>query len=871
MSRKSPKEIEIDWQKLEQLLWPGEKAGRSRKQFVLPGRKHWVISDWVDLKAEAIVVDGDLGSIGIVIDPNRLEPIDEDAEEDVAARIRVLVDDMLRIAQALENRVTDSDKIEVLCVELIVLDPGDAQSPVIEALQKTIEDTMTTYSIGVNLWKRVDGDWLNEFAVRRAFPWALTHVRRWYDELSGSCSKLPEAKPVRMDELILDNFRLPGERVFEFSKERTLHVIHGFNGSGKSSLSEALEFLITGTVARVKRKLDHKAVLLNRGARSGAVVLKSAGKEVAEAKIHSRSAPRFKTAPQANAFRFNQVLSDDLSHGKPEVCARIFLEAFFPEAREQLLEEAKRRKEVETAAKQAGVDPDDPELDKKLRFLRAKVVKLDDLAGILPVETRPLIHLYPEICANWEEGIERSVLKEELDRLDEALDDLDANYPSYFELLEDEDGGNPLKKFERWRVGRTKETKPSTPVDYPGLVNRFLEAEALKRLYQRWREIVGVVKKAEENGWKPEDAEAKKLVEHVCEGVELADIENWEKAVIERYEKLEKEVMDNDPNAPNRSGGRKGKALSLTAAEEQSLNDFGALLRPDLDFGAGLGTKIREAIRTNKPQEIRAKDSGQISIIVGKSGWTKDLENRRKQLLYDLGSISPARLGRPRKKLADRLEPLRELLRFHEAHEEAEKEMADFFLQLIGRNTLMHALNEVMALCMPSRFAYRDLVAEYDEEKDRFRLLTNDEKGKQDEIEAALHFNTAELNLLSLALFLLCAPSRRDNPIRTIVLDDPFQNMDEMTVCTLARGLRRILRLWADHPTLEKWRILILLHSETDAARLEQEIACASYRLPWLASMEERVEFDPIEDESKFKGSVRVQSIDGLIEIATKS
>ncbi len=97
-----------------------------------------------------------------------------------------------------------------------------------------------------------------------------------------------------------------------------------------------------------------------------------------------------------------------------------------------------------------------------------------------------------------------------------------------------------------------------------------------------------------------------------------------------------------------------------------------------------------------------------------------------------------------------------------------------------------------------------------------------------------VRFNTAELNLFTLALFLLCAPNR-PNPLGLLVLDDPLQNMDELTVTTLARGFARLLR-FAD--LARGMAIPDPLHGEDDLERLRQEIPSAVYRLHWQSPLE---------------------------------
>lgn len=61
------------------------------------------------------------------------------------------------------------------------------------------------------------------------------------------------------------------------------------------------------------------------------------------------------------------------------------------------------------------------------------------------------------------------------------------------------------------------------------------------------------------------------------------------------------------------------------------------------------------------------------------------------------------------------------------------------------------------------------------------------------------------------------------------MLDDPLQNMDEMTVSSLARGLGRLVRIYP-----AGWRIVALFHAEEDLHRVRAEVPCAVYRRPWV-------------------------------------
>lgn len=146
-----------------------------------------------------------------------------------------------------------------------------------------------------------------------------------------------------------------------------------------------------------------------------------------------------------------------------------------------------------------------------------------------------------------------------------------------------------------------------------------------------------------------------------------------------------------------------------------------------------------------------------------------------------------------------------------------------------GAMGLVDALNELMALFTPARWAYEDVQLRY-EEGDAPRLqFETGSAGSKTRSRADLRLNTAQLNAFVLALFLLCAP-RVSNPLGLLVLDDPLQNMDELTVTTLARGLAKLLRVLP-----RRWTLLMLFHGEGDLARFHDEVECGVYLLPWLS------------------------------------
>ncbi|PRQ06189.1 ATP-binding protein [Enhygromyxa salina] len=180
--------------------------------------------------------------------------------------------------------------------------------------------------------------------------------------------------------------------------------------------------------------------------------------------------------------------------------------------------------------------------------------------------------------------------------------------------------------------------------------------------------------------------------------------------------------------------------------------------------------------------------------------------------------------------------------------------------------SLVDALNELLALFTPARWAYEDVILRYAETGDvsRLRLETGELRGGDDpeaRARADLRLNTAQLNAFTLALFLLCAP-RVDNPIGLLVLDDPLQNMDELTVTTLARGLAKLLRVLP-----RRWSLMMLFHGEGDLARFHDEVECGVYFLPWLSptARGQQIEIGCEDEDSRL--GLTSQRLEGLVTL----
>lgn len=180
--------------------------------------------------------------------------------------------------------------------------------------------------------------------------------------------------------------------------------------------------------------------------------------------------------------------------------------------------------------------------------------------------------------------------------------------------------------------------------------------------------------------------------------------------------------------------------------------------------------------------------------------------------------------------------------------------------------SLVDALNELLALFTPARWAYEDLALRYAQtgEVSALRLETGELRGGDDpeaRARADLRLNTAQLNAFTLALFLLCAP-RVNNPIGLLVLDDPLQNMDELTVTTLARGLAKLLRVLPRH-----WSLMMLFHGEGDLARFHDEVECGVYFLPWLSPTVRGQQLDIVCEDEDSRLGLSNQRIEGLVSL----
>jgi hypothetical protein len=176
-------------------------------------------------------------------------------------------------------------------------------------------------------------------------------------------------------------------------------------------------------------------------------------------------------------------------------------------------------------------------------------------------------------------------------------------------------------------------------------------------------------------------------------------------------------------------------------------------------------------------------------------------------------------IGAPRRPTyigpVQRRENLRAALQASSQVKDAAERVKSIFLTELQNDRFNAALNELMALFTPARWAYDDVAVTRGVAagKDTLELKIS---GSPD-TTADLLLNTAELNVFTLAMYLL-AEVRTANPLGILLFDDPLQNMDELTVTTVARGLAKVVNVFP-----QAWQLVFLFHGADDLERFRQE------------------------------------------------
>lgn len=598
----------------------------------------------------------------------------------------------------------------------------------------------------------------------------------------------------------------------------------------------------------------------------------------------------------AASFRLDQTVMDRLAHQDDAQRALLFLRAFFPEEQKVFRDAAATRQRAEEALAALPEDLRQPldvdpatagdartglsELGKLLADdyswagagPREKVSK-QAVDACLPVD-RQALHvlqaLEPEIeprLTAVNQARDREGLEMALTELDHSLETLLERLPVTLEALKAAIDG--LEHLDGWQATGTAVAGSA----YPELLDDWLEAVALADLADRHRGLVVTQRRAWELGWRPPSgSEAGFLPRRTPGPTAVEDAERYRNQWRQRRDELfhQMQTAREALRAGTGLAPSEGAAVrrpSLTASQVAGLNQAGPWLGVQSEDGAAqLGKCCRDAVEQGHHMTVGG-------VTVGTAGWEQPLLERAGELLAACNALLA--IGRPPTWSSGhgRLSALTTAVECFVKLAEQDDLVATTFLRKITEpegskireSGLDHALNEVMALFTPARWAYGDLRLTNAGEDGQGHKLRVDERGTLQESAtgtgggpeihagAELRLNTAELNVFTLALFLLCAP-RLDNPLRLMVLDDPLQNMDELTVTTLARGMARLAPVLLQHG----WQLLMLFHGEDDLDRFRHQLPDAAvYRLPWLRPLGTGEEPDekPIEAERQAVGA----------------
>ncbi|MBR0941569.1 ATP-binding protein [Bradyrhizobium liaoningense] len=768
-------------------------------------------------------------------------------------------------------------KQRALQVELVLLVPagtGDAEKNALaREFNHIARHTGYLRLIGINVLAPAERSSIERPALRRAFCWLLRETDKWFRHLGAPAVTQP---PLDW-QLALTDYRLVGNRRFAFSGGAgRLHLVHGHNGSGKSSLVEALELLLTHHIERLDKggQSPYYPAIRHRP-RNGPPP--TDGKAKAELRVGERMmrcctigpagltfAPADETATlRVHSFRIDQVFMNDLMRADLAGRAQLFLEAFAPSDTALLAEVRAAEQGFDQAwAELPGpLALADPSADRagKLRWCDEQLAPLiaaegtpaAERARLLPIAAAdlallaPLWHSLPAQLAELD-AAPPSVVASLLSRIDVELVALREALPT---MLADLRGAlRVMEEFAGWEaVGQV-----ARGVSLQADLQRWLELKALVDLAGKYGDVVATLQLAAERGWTPQPEDAKALPASLPDAGVAA-------LAKKRRAELQQELNDARERLRAWLGERPGGTATGTPApsrrhvlsqdETLALDRAGAWL-PSAASPEPLGRQFAVALASNRAHTLHA------AVVGVRDGLAKPIEEAR--------ALIAAAERVQQEPHANWVGGEQALVRVRQVADTAKRLLeargklsGSFFQQLaagaddqaaedtrLTSQRLQAAANELLALMTPARWDYGDVGLRTTVEDGRPALGFSAEG----DARADLLLNTAELSAFSLVLFLLLAP-RVDNPLRLLILDDPLQNMDEMTVCTLARAMAGLIAIYPPG-----WSVLALFHGMDDMERIREEAPSAVYHLPWAR---------PLVTEGV------VQAIDAVAELGT--
>jgi hypothetical protein len=309
------------------------------------------IGDYYDVQPPVTIYDPRLGTLAFIEQIARDQPeaasLTWKAIERAAAVRQILI---AAAEQRSRESANDVPRVHTLAlqVELVLVVSGAAtgDDPVRTTLTGVARQTGYLRLIGLSVIDTERPSSLETPSLRRAFAWLLRSTTKW---LAG-VPQMDDAWRAGGERLrlALQDYRMAGSRQFECDGSTWLNLVHGHNGSGKSSLAEAVELLLTGRIQRIDEAQEGNYFRVLRHRTSGLTDADLATLPAAEVKVYGTGTQPLSTVRlenqkppartgrtphaqlQANSFRIDQVFMDKLIRSRAAERAVLFLNAFSP-------------------------------------------------------------------------------------------------------------------------------------------------------------------------------------------------------------------------------------------------------------------------------------------------------------------------------------------------------------------------------------------------------------------------------------------------------------------------------------------------------------------------------------------------------------
>lgn len=778
----------------------------------------------IELKPDALVLMSSLKTMALIYDCPRQYPSDDDQPSSVnwQSRLKQTIDHATYLRITLATELADPWSVHLVLAfdENPRLETSPYQG-VDDVLSDSGGTTYSSHNLALHLAFPGQDNEETEGLLRRALCWTLAHNRqRWQpSDPVDSKAELPKMS------LRLEHFKLCKKRTIEFTSDKPMHLIHGNNGSGKTTVAEALQLALLKRLPNHDHDVDLVASIRCRDSKEGNVKA-----ELTVDKVYEWPQGTDETSEVAACTIFlSQHLMSQLTFSSPRERYKALLDYFFPSADELVERHAELETKLSSYHLVAKSALNKPHADESIAQSRVREAtswrsicpekgigkEADILKLVAPFQLKDFdlfsvyIREWHKLSQDWHEVFKGK------DETDKSLRDWFAQFDVGLGRFND----FPVKEFEsalatlkslcqRYHHLNSNHGQQSLP--YAEVMGKWLRQYALVDLAERRYQMANFAHAFDK--W---------------QGVEAS----WFK------------VKAPDQDLKWRYGGEKylddqrmelGHLRSNLLTADETKSEAAELQRYDLNDDERHHLELLQNLFPGK-QILKDRFESWFRQLSFKEtdadldASVAEIETR----IEELEQHWPQAQAKFDAYKAKRVDPVVQLyqqgcqfLQTYRVWELVQKELEQVLLSELKE--IEAPLDELMALMSPFSWAYRSLKIAQDSNQKTLNYCEADDPN--DSTEMSLRLNTAELNLLALSLFLLCAP-KMDNPIKLLVLDDPLQNMDEIKVRAVARCLWRIQQCLPN-----EWRMILLFHGEGDMESFKLETRAATYKLPSLGN-----------------------------------